>query len=69
MLNLVKKYQNAFSVSGYESELAEIISNDLKNVCDEISIDPVGNLIVFKKGKDSSKKLMIFAQTNADAYI
>lgn len=59
MLNLVKKYQNAFSVSGYESELAEIISNDLKNVCDEISIDPVGNLIVLKKGKDPSKKLMI----------
>ena len=27
MLNLVKKYQNAFSVSGYETELAEIIAN------------------------------------------
>jgi endoglucanase len=59
MLNLVKKYQNAFSVSGYESELAEIISSDLKDVCDDISIDAMGNVIAFRKGKDSSKKLMI----------
>lgn len=59
MLNLVKKYQNAFSVSGYESELAEMISKDLANVWDGITVDPVGNVIVYKKGKDSSKKLMI----------
>ena len=61
MLNLVKKYQNAFSVSGYETELAEIISKDLASVCDNITIDPMGNVIAYKKGKDSSKKLMIAA--------
>ena len=59
MLNLVKKYQNAFSVSGYEAELAEIIKNDLMNVCDSVSIDAMGNVIALKKGKDSNKKLMI----------
>ncbi len=59
MLNLVKKYQNAFSVSGYESELADIISADLKDVCDDISIDAMGNVIAYRKGKDSTKKLMI----------
>ena len=59
MLNLVKKYQNAFSVSGYETELAEIIKNDLGSVCDSITIDAMGNVIAFKKGKDSQKKLMI----------
>lgn len=59
MLNLVKKYQNAFSVSGYETELAEIIKNDLSSVCDTVSTDAMGNVIAFKKGKDSAKKLMI----------
>lgn len=59
MFNLLKKYQNAFSVSGYENELAEIISKDLSPVADEITTDAMGNLIVFRKGKDSSKKLMI----------
>lgn len=59
MLNILKKYQNTFSVSGFETQLAEIISKDLENVADSITIDPVGNVIAYKKGKDSSKKLMI----------
>lgn len=61
MLNLMKKYQNAFSVSGFEAQLSEMISNDLKSVVDDITVDSVGNVIAYKKGKDSSKKLMIAA--------
>lgn len=61
MLNIMKKYQNAFSVSGFETELAEIIKNDLAPVCDEINVDAMGNVIALKKGKDPSKKLMIAA--------
>lgn len=59
MFNILKKYQNAFSVSGYETELAEIIVNDLKPVADEITVDAMGNVIVLRKGKDSSKTVMI----------
>lgn len=69
MLNLVKKYQNAFSVSGNETELAEIIKEDLKSVCDSISVDAMGNLIAFKKGKDSSKKLMIASHMDEIGFI
>lgn len=69
MLNLVKKYQNAFSVSGYEAELAEIIKNDLKDVCDEISVDAMGNVIALKKGKDSTKKLMIASHMDEIGFI
>ncbi|MBO5869709.1 MAG: M20/M25/M40 family metallo-hydrolase [Clostridia bacterium] len=69
MLNLVKKYQNAFSVSGYETELANIISEDLKSVCDKIDIDAMGNVIAFKKGKDSSKKLMIATHMDEIGFI
>ena len=59
MINLIKKYQNIFSVSGYEEDLALEIVNDIKNVVDNIDTDAMGNLIAYKKGKDSSKKLMI----------
>lgn len=61
MLSIMKKYLSAFSVSGYEQELAEIIKNGLSPVCDSIETDAMGNVIAFKKGKDSSKKLMIAA--------
>lgn len=69
MLNLVKKYQNSFSVSGNESQLAKIICDDLKSVCDEISIDAMGNVIAYKKGKDSSKKLMIASHMDEIGFI
>lgn len=61
MYNLIKKYTNAFSVSGREFYLADIIEADLKGHADKITRDAMGNLIVFKKGVDSSKKLMIAA--------
>ena len=69
MLNLVKKYQNAFSVSGYETELANIISADLKSACDKIDIDAMGNVIAFKKGEDSSKKVMVATHMDEIGFI
>lgn len=61
MLNILKKYQNAFSVSGFEGDLMSTIVGDLKDKVDSFEIDAMGNVIAFKKGKDSSKKLMIAA--------
>ena len=59
MYGTVKKYISAFSVSGNEHALAEIISADIAPYCDSVEIDPMGNVIAFKKGADSSKRLMI----------
>ncbi len=61
MINLIKKYQNIFSVSGHEEDLAFEIINDIKQSVDNVDIDSLGNLIAYKKGKDSSRKLMIAA--------
>lgn len=59
MFNILKKYQNAFSVSGYETELAQIIKEDLAPIADDVKIDVMGNLFILKKGRDSSKKVMV----------
>ncbi len=69
MLQLMKKYQNAFSVSGFEQELAHIIISDVEGYVDSFEIDPMGNLIVFKKGKDSSKKLMVATHMDEIGFI
>lgn len=58
MFDLMRKYLSAFSVSGRESELRDIIMKDLAPYADDMTVDAMGNLIVFKKGADSSKKLM-----------
>lgn len=69
MFNLMRKYLGAFSVSGHEEQLAKIISEDLKGVADDIKTDPMGNLIVLKKGKDHSKKLMIASHMDEIGFI
>lgn len=68
-LDMIKKFLNAFSVSGFEDELTGIISEELKDFYDNATVDPMGNLIVFKKGKDSSKKLMIAAHMDEIGFI
>ena len=59
MYSTIKRYISAFSVSGCERHLAEIIERDIAPYTDSIEYDAMGNLIAFKKGVDSSKRLMI----------
>lgn len=54
---LLKKLANAFSPSGNEEKVREIIIDEIKDYVDEINIDVLGNVIARKKG--SGKKVMI----------
>ncbi len=59
MDNLLKKIIDASGISGYESEIAGILKNELKKTCDEVVIDNFGNVIA-RKGK-GKKKIMLAA--------
>lgn len=64
MMELVyeKKLCNTYGVSGFESDVAQIIYECLKNKkYDDLKIDNVGNVILFKKGSIGKKKIMISA--------
>ncbi len=69
MYNLIKKYTSAFSVTGREKYLADIIENDLTPYADSITRDAMGNLIVFKKGENSDRRLMIAAHMDEIGFI
>jgi len=56
MFDLLAKVTNAFGVSGNEEAVREVIKDEIKDMADDISVDPLGNLIAIKKGK--SKKLI-----------
>lgn len=56
---LLKKLVDAFSPSGDERIVAEIIKDEIKSYVDEIIIDSLGNLIAHKKG--NGKKVMVAA--------
>lgn len=56
-----------FSPSGREQGVAEFIRGQLKNCCDEISTDVMGNLIAHKKG--NGPKLMLTAHMDEIGFI
>lgn len=58
---LLKELSQAFGVSGYEKEVREFIKDAIKNYSDEISVDALGNLIVYKKGIGTNKKKIMLA--------
>lgn len=62
---LIKELTQAFGVSGYEKEARDIIKETVKNYGDEITVDALGNLIVFKKGQGQNKK-KVMASAHVD---
>lgn len=69
MFDTVKKYITPFSVTGNEEGLAAIIAEDMKPYADKITVDPMGNLICFKKGLDSSKKVMFASHMDEIGFV
>ncbi|MCB2289005.1 M20/M25/M40 family metallo-hydrolase [Clostridium sp. CS001] len=61
----LSKLTQAFGVSGYEKEIREIIKEMVKGYGDEVTVDALGNLIVFKKGNGENKK-KIMASAHMD---
>ncbi len=61
MYKLLEKLCNENGISGAETQVRNIIIDEIKDFC-EYSIDNLGNVIAFKKGKKtSSAKIMVAA--------
>ncbi|MBR0349945.1 MAG: M42 family peptidase [Clostridia bacterium] len=62
MLETIKKLSLIDGVSGRENAVRDYIINEVSAYADSIETDPLGNLIVFKKGKNTPKnKVMLDA--------
>lgn len=69
MKDLLKELCLINSISGDEISVREIIIEKIKNFC-EYRIDPLGNLICFRKGKKTSdKKVMICGHMDEVGFI
>ncbi len=60
----LKKFSELSAVSGNEGEARKYIISNTENLCDDIYVDSMGNIIAFKKGKSDKYKLML--GTNID---
>lgn len=58
---LLKQLTEASGVSGNEKEVRDLIISEIKDFVDTLKIDRIGNIIAYKKGKDTNKRLMVTA--------
>ncbi len=69
MLELIKELSAVPGISGRENKVCEFITEQIKDYA-EYRIDPLGNLIVFRKGKKpSNHKVMIDAHMDEVGFI
>ncbi|MCP1714540.1 endoglucanase [Methanocalculus alkaliphilus] len=54
VMELLRRLSDAHGVSGFEENLVDIISSEIRPYVDELSTDAMGNLIAIKKGGDFS---------------
>ena len=66
---LLERLCNECGVSGDEGRIREIIKSEITPYVDNITVDSMGNIIAFKKGKDSSKKVMMAAHMDEVGFI
>lgn len=60
MKDLIKKLVEAWGPSGYEHQVRQLIQAEVAKLADEITVDPLGNLIC-RVGKKGGTKIMVAA--------
>lgn len=59
--NLLKELVEVYGPASNEKLIRKFIEKQVEGFADDIKVDPLGNLIVRKKGKGNGKKIMISA--------
>ena len=54
---------------GFEDRIRKVVLREIDSLVDEFSIDNLGNVTAIKKGKDSSKKVMLGAHMDEIGFI
>jgi putative aminopeptidase FrvX len=67
-MELLRELSDAFGVSGFEDEVREVLRARVSPFVDSVTVDPLGNLIALRKGKDS-RVLMLDAHMDEVGFI
>lgn len=67
-LSLLKLICETPGAPGYEERIREIILKEIKGLCDEVSIDKMGNVTALRRGKER-KKVMAAAHMDEIGFI
>lgn len=66
---LLKRICEIAGAPGYEQRIREFVIEEVSPLVDEVKINNMGNVYAIKKGKDSSKKVMVGAHMDEIGFI
>lgn len=66
---MLKKLTETNGVSGCETQIRDIIENEIRNFCDDIKIDSLGNLIAYKKASEQAMTVLLSAHMDEVGFI
>ncbi len=69
MAELLKKMSEINAVSGNENDIRNLIIAEIKDNVDDITVDTMGNVIAYKKGSDSGKKIAVAVNMDEPGFI
>ncbi|NLG26255.1 MAG: M42 family metallopeptidase [Clostridiales bacterium] len=58
---LLEKLTSARGISGQEAEVRKLIKSEIESFVDEVTVDPIGNLIALRRGRKGGTRVMIAA--------
>jgi putative aminopeptidase FrvX len=67
-ISLLKDICEVAGAPGFESRVREKVIKEVSSLVDEVSVDNMGNVVAFKKGKES-KKVMVAAHMDEIGFI
>jgi tetrahedral aminopeptidase len=68
-ISLLKSICEIAGAPGFEQRIRNLVIDELKGLADSVTVDNMGNVTAFKKGKDSSKKVMLAAHMDEIGFI
>ncbi len=67
-VSLLKKISETPGAPGFEQRIRQFVINEVRSFADEVSIDNMGSVIAFRKGR-SDKKVMVAAHLDEISFI
>lgn len=67
-VELLRRICDAPGAPGFENKIRSLVADTIRDYCDDLSVDNMGNLIAFRKGKQQ-KKLMLAAHMDEIGFI
>jgi endoglucanase len=71
-MKLLKKLSEAFGGSGYEAEVASIVTEELRAMCRAVRTDTLGNVVGYKPGrgsKEGRRRIMLAAHMDEIGFV